>query len=63
MLGRKKLKRVIWMCDKEDCSAGNTREIVIGSVIYDDICDFCHRRIHEPLTSEIDPKKDTKKKP
>ena len=55
-------RTVIWVCDKTDCATANTREILEGYVIYDDICDFCHRRIHEPLTSDIETKNKNERK-
>lgn len=59
----KKVTRVItWMCDKESCNTRNTREIMYDDVLNDDVCDFCHCYIHEPITVELairstDPKK------
>lgn len=46
-------KIVTWVCDKEECNTRNTREILADSVIFDDVCDFCHKRIHEPLTIDL----------
>lgn len=53
---KSKKRIVLWVCDKTDCQTPNTREIPMNTVIYDDICDFCHRQIHEPLTSDIENK-------
>jgi hypothetical protein len=54
---RKKNKKprryVAWVCDKSDCGASNTREVQIGYVLIDDVCDYCHRRIHEPVTEDV----------
>lgn len=50
---KKRLKRVLWMCDKVDCNSGNIREIPVDSVINDDICDYCRKYIHEPLSEPI----------
>jgi len=56
MKGRKRkdhkgLKAIYWVCDK--CDTGNRREIPISSVLNDDVCDYCHKRIHEPLTLNL----------
>lgn len=50
---RKMIKVVYWVCDKEGCNTGNTREILQSDVINDDVCDYCHERIHEPVTIDI----------
>lgn len=47
-------KVVLWTCDKQDCGKLNRRLIPIGAKIFDDVCDYCGERIHEPLTDEID---------
>jgi len=44
---------VIWQCDKRDCQELNRRWIECDCVIFDDVCEFCNRRIHEPLTENI----------
>lgn len=52
--GRRKkesVKNIYWVCDK--CDTGNKREIPTGSVLNDDVCDYCHKRIHEPLTLDL----------
>ena len=48
---RKAVKPIYWVCDK--CDTGNRREIPISSVLNDDVCDYCHKRIHEPLTLNL----------
>lgn len=50
---KKRTKKVYWVCDKRDCNTGNTRYIPVNSVLNDDICDFCHRRIHEPVLIDL----------
>jgi hypothetical protein len=45
---------LIWQCDKEDCQEMNRRWIEIDQgTIFDDVCEYCNRRIHEPLTAII----------
>ena len=44
-----KRKSVFWICDKQDCLAVNTREIPLTTIINDDFCDCCGKRIHEPV--------------
>jgi hypothetical protein len=46
-------KLVIWTCDKASCEQVNRREIKSNFIINDDVCDRCHKPIHEPLVSEI----------
>lgn len=43
------IRYIYWICDKEGCNTGNTREIPKGIVLNDDVCDYCHRSIHEPI--------------
>lgn len=50
---KKTYKQVYWICDKKDCNTGNNRTIEKYDVINDDICDYCHMRIHEPLTIKL----------
>ena len=45
--------QVLWPCDKEDCEQLNRRWIEVDSVINDDTCEYCNRRIHEPITEII----------
>jgi len=52
-MGRKVTRIITWLCDKPKCNTRNTREISIDGVINDDICDFCHCAIHEPITVEL----------
>jgi len=51
--GAKGMIMVIWQCDKKDCHELNRRWIDIDRIINDDVCEFCNRRIHEPLTEII----------
>jgi hypothetical protein len=44
---------VIWQCDKDDCEELNRRWIELNTIIFDDVCEFCNRKIHEPLTEII----------
>lgn len=46
-------KQVYWICDKKNCNTGNNREIERDTVLNDDVCDYCHGRIHEPLTIDL----------
>lgn len=50
---KKKLKNVIWVCDKNSCGYTNTRTIGYSNVVNDDVCDKCKKHIHEPLTKII----------
>lgn len=50
---KKKTRLIFWVCDKEDCSGINTREIPLQTVINDDVCDTCKRHIHEPQTQVV----------
>lgn len=50
---KKRTRQMYWVCDKKDCKTGNTREIPVGTVLNDDICDYCHQRIHEPYLIEL----------
>lgn len=52
-MAKRGTKIVTWECDKPGCSTRNTRETELDIVIYDDICDFCHKSIHEPLTIDL----------
>ena len=54
VMARKNVTKIItWVCDKIKCNTRNTREIQYDFVINDDVCDFCHCSIHEPLTIEL----------
>ena len=44
---------VIWQCDKRDCGQINRRWIETDSLIFDDVCEICNSRIHEPITEVI----------
>lgn len=50
---KKKLKNIIWVCDKTNCRYTNTRTIEYRNVVNDDVCDKCKKHIHEPLTKTI----------
>jgi len=43
----------LWVCDNKDCLCVNRREIPPGHMIYDDQCDFCDKRIHEPIVNIV----------
>lgn len=49
---KRKTRIVYWVCDKKECKTTNLREIAINKTIYDDICDYCHRAVHEPILIE-----------
>jgi hypothetical protein len=50
---RKRIRRVYWTCDKKGCNISNNRELRQYETINDDICDYCHCRIHEPLLIDL----------
>lgn len=50
---KKHQKQVYWICDKKGCGTGNNRTLETNIVLNDDVCDYCHRRIHEPLLIEL----------
>lgn len=50
---KKKVRQICWICDKSDCKVVNNREIPVGFVLNDDVCDYCHRRVHEPILIEL----------
>jgi aspartate carbamoyltransferase regulatory subunit len=53
----KKSSRVVsWECDKKDCSTINERVVPKTFVLNDDVCDYCHRSIHEPILKYEDDK-------
>lgn len=52
----KRLRSIFWVCDKKECGTVNSRDIPINIVLNDDVCDYCHKRIHEPIL--IDQKHD-----
>ena len=51
---RKKHKYVVWICDQKICGASNVRKIPLDHLIFDDKCDKCGHKIHEPLIKEIE---------
>jgi hypothetical protein len=50
---KKHQRQVYWICDKKDCKTSNTRIIKLENVLNDDVCDYCHTSIHEPLLIEL----------
>ena len=50
---KRKIKNIIWVCDKPNCRYTNTRTIQNANVVNDDVCDKCKKHIHEPLTKII----------
>lgn len=50
----KKHKYVSWICDQQSCGATNIRKIQKSYLIFDDKCDRCSHKIHEPLIEEIE---------
>lgn len=51
---KRKIRHVYWICDKKGCNTGNTRTIPGDIVLNDDVCDYCHYSIHEPLLIDLD---------
>jgi len=49
----KGMVQILWQCDKTDCEQLNRRWIEVERIIFDDTCEYCNRRIHEPLTEII----------
>ena len=41
-------KVLTWIC--EDCNETNVREVPSDVLIFDDECDHCEKRVHEPIT-------------
>lgn len=50
---KKRIRSIYWVCDKKDCKTGNNRQIDAGFVLNDDVCDYCHRAIHEPILIDL----------
>lgn len=50
---KKHHREVYWVCDKKGCGTGNNRTISRSDVLNDDVCDYCHHSIHEPLLIEL----------
>lgn len=50
---KKKTRHVYWVCDKKGCKVGNNRELEPNVVLNDDVCDYCHARIHEPVLIDL----------
>lgn len=44
---------IIWQCDKRDCEQINRRWIPRDHLLFDDVCEKCNRKIHEPITDKI----------
>ncbi len=55
---KKRLRVVMWLCDKPNCRHANSRTVAFGDVINDDVCDKCKLNIHEPITKVIPAKHD-----
>jgi hypothetical protein len=41
-------KVLSWIC--ESCDSENLREVPQDKLIFDDQCDICEKKIHEPIT-------------
>lgn len=50
---KRRIREVYWICDKKNCNTSNRRTVSDSDMLYDDICDYCHHRIHEPLLIDI----------
>lgn len=50
---KKRTRQIYWLCDKKGCRTGNIRDIPSDNVLNDDVCDYCHKRIHEPLLIDL----------
>ena len=50
---KKRNRSIYWICDKKGCKTGNNREIPLDRVLNDDVCDYCHRAIHEPILIDL----------
>ncbi len=51
---KRRVREVYWVCaKKKTCSATNHRIIAADVVLNDDVCDYCHRRVHEPILIEL----------
>lgn len=50
---RNRTKNITWVCDKKSCKTVNTRQVPEGIVLNDDVCDYCHCRIHEPILIQL----------
>jgi hypothetical protein len=50
---KKRVRNIYWVCDKKDCATCNNRVIPADIVLNDDVCDYCHCRIHEPILIEL----------
>ena len=46
-------KLKLWICDKPHCGASNLRHVPADQLIFDDTCDYCGLKIHEPITEEV----------
>lgn len=51
---RKKVVKISWKCDAKGCNTVNIREVAENIVLNDDICDYCHKRIHEPSLKKLE---------
>lgn len=50
---RNRTKTITWVCDKKPCKTVNTRQVPDDIVLNDDVCDYCHLSIHEPILIQI----------
>ncbi len=49
-----KIVKISWDCDDKKCKTVNFREVPENIVLNDDVCDYCHKRIHEPNLRRIE---------
>lgn len=50
---RRRIREIYWLCDKKGCNTGNRRSLLDDIVLNDDVCDYCHNRIHEPVLIDL----------
>jgi hypothetical protein len=50
---KRHLRHVYWICDKKGCKTTNNRQVTDDNHVNDDVCDYCHNRIHEPVLIEL----------
>lgn len=50
---KRRVRNIYWVCDKKGCSTCNNRVVPTDIVLNDDVCDYCHRSIHEPVLIEL----------
>lgn len=51
----KKIKRVLWICEQENCRHVNAREVSFKDYLNDDTCEHCGKRVHEPNVTLVVP--------